>query len=127
MSLSSYSALVPMLCVAAAGIASMMAEALRAPGERMPIGPLCAIGLIGPALAPALLWGRNASSFGVVTADNFGLFVSGVIILVGLLSLAFSSPNIEREHLPGGEYYTLMLFATAGMMLMATASDLLVI
>src|SRR5262249_28113921 len=34
---------------------------------------------------------------------------------------------IDREHLPGGEYYALMLFSIAGMILMATATDLLVI
>jgi NADH-quinone oxidoreductase subunit N len=93
----------------------------------MPIGPLGAIGLAGAALASALLWDRNASSFDVVSADNFGLFVTWVLIVVGLLSLAFAAPTIERERLPGGEYYALMLFALAGMMLMATATDLLVI
>ena len=35
--------------------------------------------------------------------------------------------TIDREHLPRGEYYALLLFALAGMMLMATATDLLVI
>jgi NADH-quinone oxidoreductase subunit N len=48
-------------------------------------------------------------------------------VLVGVLSLAFSAPTVERESLPQGEYYALMLFAIAGMMLMATASDLLLI
>jgi NADH-quinone oxidoreductase subunit N len=105
----------------------MVAEAFRAPGERMAIGPLGAIGLVGAGLSCALLWNHNASSYGVVLADNFGLFVTWVLILVGLLSLAFSGPTIERQRLPMGEYYALMLFAIAGMMLMATASDLLVI
>ena len=123
----SLNAIVPMLCVTAAAIAAMVAEAFRSPGERMPIGPLGAIGLLGAALASALLWDHNASSFDVVQADNFGLFITWVLIIVGLLSLAFSAPTIEREHLPGGEYYALMLFALAGMMLMATAVDLLVI
>src|SRR5204862_1115986 len=45
----------------------------------------------------------------------------------GVLSIAISGPTIDRERLPRGEYYALMLFATAGMMLMATASDLLLI
>ncbi len=116
-----------MLCVTAAAIAAMVAEAFRSPGERMPIGPLGAIGLVGAAMASALLWDHNASSFDVVAADNFGLFVTWILIVVGLLSLAFSAPTIEREQLPGGEYYALMLFALAGMMLMATATDLLVI
>ena len=120
-------AIVPMACVAAAAIACMVAEAFRAPGERMPIGPLGVIGLGGAAVGTALLWNHNATSFGVVSADNFGLFVTWILIAVGLLSLAFSGPTIEREHLPQGEYYALMLFAVAGMMLMATASDLLVI
>jgi NADH-quinone oxidoreductase subunit N len=120
-------AIVPMACVTAAGIAAMVAESFRDPGERMPIAGLGAVGLIGAAFATMLLWNHNSSSFGVVAADNFGLFVTGTLIVLGLLSLAISGPTIDRERLPGGEYYALMLFATAGMMLMATATDLLVI
>jgi NADH-quinone oxidoreductase subunit N len=125
--LSSLNAIVPMACVTAAAIAAMTAEAFRVRGERMPIGPLGAIGLVGAALSTWLLWDREASSFGVVVADNFGLFVTGTLVVVGLLSLAISVPTLDRERLPRGEYYALMLFALAGMMLMATATDLLVI
>jgi NADH-quinone oxidoreductase subunit N len=125
--ISSLNAIVPMACVTAAGIAAMVAEAFRDPGERMPIAGLGLVGFIGAAIATVLLWNHNTSSFGVVVADNFGLFVTAILIVVGLLSLAISGPTIDRERLPAGEYYALMLFATAGMMLMATASDLLVI
>jgi len=127
MSLGAWNAIVPMACVTAAAIAAMVAEAFRAPGERMPIGPLGAIGLVGAAISSVLLWNHNASSFGVVLADNFGLFITIILVIVGLLSIAISEPTIDRERLPRGEYYSLMLFAIAGMMLMATASDLLVI
>src|SRR5262245_50991565 len=123
----SFNAIVPMLCVTAAAIAAMAAEAVRAPGERMPSGSLGAIGLAGAAAAAALLWDHNYASFGVVVADNFGLFVTGILIVVGFLSLAISGPTIDRQGLPRAEYYALMLFALAGMMLMATASDLLLI
>src|ERR1044071_2803198 len=125
--MQSFNAIVPMACVTAAGIAAMVAEAFRDPGERMPIAGLGVVGLMGAAVASALLWNHNATSFGLVAADNFGLFVTGTLIVAGLLTLALSGPTIERERLPGGEYYALMLFATAGMMLMATATDLLVI
>jgi NADH-quinone oxidoreductase subunit N len=125
--MSSFNAIVPMACVTAAGLAAMVAEAFRDPGERMPIGGLGVVGLIGAAIASWLLWDRNAVSFGVVSADNFGLFVTAILIVVGLLSLAISGPTIEREHLPGGEFYALLMFALAGMMLMATATDLLLI
>jgi NADH-quinone oxidoreductase subunit N len=125
--MQSFNAIVPMACVTAAGIAAMVAEAFRDPGERMPIGGLGVVGFVGAAIAALFLWNRNASSFDVVSADNFGLFVTGILILVGVLSLAISGPTIDREGLPRGEYYALMLFGTAGMMLMATATDLLVI
>ncbi|HKT81915.1 MAG TPA: NADH-quinone oxidoreductase subunit N [Vicinamibacterales bacterium] len=127
MNLSSISAIVPMACLVAAGIAAMIAEAFREPGEEMPIGPLGAVGLVGAIVASALLWNRNAASFGVVVADNFALFVTFVLLLTGLLSLAISGPTIVRERLPRGEYYALMLFGLAGMVLMAMATDLLVI
>jgi NADH-quinone oxidoreductase subunit N len=124
---ASLSAVVPMACVTAAAIAAMTAEAFRSPGERMPIGPLGLIGLVGAAAAAILLWDRHAASFGVVVADNFSLFVTGTLIVIGVLSLAISGPIVEQEGLPAGEYYALMLFALAGMILMAMASDLLVI
>jgi NADH-quinone oxidoreductase subunit N len=125
--IASLNAIVPMACVVAAGIAAMIAEAFTPPDERMPIAPLGAIGLTGAALASMALWDKNSSSFGLVSADNFGLFVTGILVVVGLLSLAISPPSIDREDLPRGEYYALMLFALAGMMLMATATDLIVI
>jgi len=99
--LAALSAVVPIACVVAAGIAAMVAEAFRDPGERLPIGPLGAIGLGGALVASVLLWIRGgATSFGVVAADNFGLFVTFVILIAGLLSLAISGPVIERERLP---------------------------
>ena len=125
--IQSLNAIVPMACVTAAGIAAMVAEAFRDPGERMPIAGLGVVGLVGAAIAAYFLWDHPATSFDVVVADKFGLFVTWILIIVGLLSLAISGPTIDRERLPAGEYYALMLFATAGMMLMATATDLLLI
>jgi NADH-quinone oxidoreductase subunit N len=111
----------------AAALAAMIAEAFRGPGERMPIGVLAAIGLAGAGAVSVLLWNRNVSSFGVVSADNFGLFITLVLVLVGLITVALSSQVIDRDRVPAGEYYALMLFSIAGMMLMAVATDLLVI
>jgi NADH-quinone oxidoreductase subunit N len=131
MSSSSFAAIIPILCVTAAGIAAMLAEALRKPGERMPIAGLGFVGLAGAAVTAVLLWGRHATfpspGAGVVLADNFGLFTTLVLVGVGFLTLLFSPQIVERDDLPQGEYYALTLFALAGMMLMATATDLLLI
>jgi NADH-quinone oxidoreductase subunit N len=120
-------ALVPVACVVAAAIAAMVAEAFRTPGERMPIAPLGVIGLLGSAASAYLLWSHKAESFGVVIADNYALFIIWILVIVGILSLALSVPVVERQRLPAGEYYALMLFSISGMMLMAMATDLLVI
>ena len=127
MSMDNIHAIVPLLCVVASAIAAMVAEAFRAPGERMPIAPLGVIGLVGAAASSLLLWNHRAESFGVVIADNYALFVIWTLIIIGILSLALSAPVVEREGLPSGEYYALMLFSLSGMMLMAMATDLLVI
>jgi NADH-quinone oxidoreductase subunit N len=124
---SSLLAIVPMLCVVAAGVAAMLAEALRAPGERMPIAGLGIVGLVGAGVTAGLLWDRNTTSFGVVSADNFGLFITVILAVVGILTTMVSSHVVGRDHLPAGEYYALTLFAISGMMLMATAVDLVVI
>jgi NADH-quinone oxidoreductase subunit N len=125
--MSDYQAIVPMTVVTLSAIAAMVAEAFRSPGERMPIGGLGLIGLVASAVASALLWGRDATSFGVVRADNFALFVNGVLIVVGVLTILLSGRVADADELPQGEFYALMLFAVAGMMLMASATDLLVI
>jgi len=127
MSLSSITAIVPILCVTAAGIAAMLAEAFREPGERMPISGLGLVGLAGAAISAGLLWGRHATGFGVVAADTFGLFFVMILVVIGVMTMLLSPQFVAVDELPGGEYYALTLFALAGMMLMAMATDLLLI
>jgi NADH-quinone oxidoreductase subunit N len=125
--MAEYLAVVPLVCVWFGGILAMVAEAFRSPGERMPMEGIAAGVLVTAAVTAVLLWGRSAASFGVVTADNFALFVTLVLAGVGILTVALSSQVIERDGINSGEYYALTLFAIGGMMLMATATDLLVI
>ena len=120
-------AIVPVFCVTLGGIAALMAEAFRAPGERVPIGGLAILSLVASGLASVLLWERNASSFGVLSADNFALFINLVLVVIGIFTVVFSSAVLERDRIPSGEYYALTLFAIVGMMLMASAVDLLII
>jgi NADH-quinone oxidoreductase subunit N len=125
--MSAYLAIVPIACVWFGGILAMVAEAFRSPGERMPMEGIAIGSLLTAGITGALLWNRSADSFGVVSADNFGLFVTLVLVVVGILTVALSSQVVERDGINPGEYYSLTLFAIGGMMLMATATDLLVI
>ena len=124
---SNLDAVVPLLCVMLSALAVMAAEAFRAPGEQMPLGGLGLVGLLGAGVSAIALWGRNASSFDVIVADNFSLFVTMVLVIVGILTILFSTPVVERDGLPKGEYYALVLFSITGMIMMAMANDLLVV
>jgi NADH-quinone oxidoreductase subunit N len=124
---SQFDAVIPILCVTLAGLVVLLAEAFRSRDEKMPIGGLAIIGLVGAGIASILLWDRNTESFGAVTADNFALFVNLVLVVVGILTVVFSAETVERDRLPAGEYYAVLLFAIVGMMLMGQATDLLVI
>ena len=125
--MNSMAATIPILIVVLSAIAAMLAEAIRHPGERMYIAGFGLIGLVGAAVASIFLWNTDAISFGVVRADNFALFINIILCIVGILTMLFSHEVVEREGLPAGEYYALTLFAISGMMLMAAATDLLVI
>jgi NADH-quinone oxidoreductase subunit N len=127
MDTSAFDAVIPVICVTLAGLFAMLAEAFRSKGEKMPIGGLAITGLVGAGVASVLLWNRNTSSFGVVTADNFALFVNLVLVVIGILTVLVSEPTLERDGLPAGEYYALVLFAIVGMMLMAQSVDLLLL
>ena len=124
---SNLDAIVPLLCVVLSALAVMAAEAFRSPGEDMPLGGLGLVGLLGAGASAVALWGRNATSFGVIVADNFGLFVTMVLVIVGILTIMFSGPVVARDGLPKGEYYALLLFSIGGMIMMAMANDLLVV
>src|SRR5687767_13897764 len=124
---SDLDALVPMLCITLTALATMGTEAFRGRNERLPIGWWGLIGLGGAALSTGLLWNRNVESFGVIVADNFGLFVTFILVVVGALTIMFSSQVVYRDDIPAGEYYTLVLLSIVGMIMMATATDLLVI
>ena len=124
---SSFDAVIPVLCVALAGLVILLAESFRQKNERMPIAGLPIIGLIGAGVASVFLWDRNATSFGVVTADNFALFVNLVLVGVGILTVIFAAQTLERDQVPAGEFYTLLMFSIVGMMLMVQATDLLLL
>ena len=125
--MNNMAATIPILIVVLSAIAALLAEAIRHPGERMYIAGFGLIGLVGAAVASCFLWDTDAISFGVVRADNFALFINIVLCIVGFLTMLFSHETVEREGIPAGEYYALTLFALCGMMMMAAATDLLVI
>ena len=63
----------------------------------------------------------------MVVLDGFSVLVNALLLLTGLLGVALAYGYLKRMGIERGEYYTLMLFSISGMMLMAQASDLIIV
>ena len=63
----------------------------------------------------------------MIAHDNLRLGFSFVFLLVSALTILISTVWVERENVPVGEYHALLMFATFGMMLMASGNDLVII
>ena len=63
----------------------------------------------------------------MIAHDNLRLSFSFVFLLVTAMTILVSTVWVERENVPSGEYHALLMFATFGMMLMASGNDLVVI
>ncbi len=62
---------------------------------------------------------------GMYVADGYALFFKIIFLIASGLTILISIGYAEREGIESGEYYGLILFATVGMMLMASASHLI--
>jgi NADH-quinone oxidoreductase subunit N len=67
----------------------------------------------------------GAGFFGLVQSDVFSFFFRLLIGLVSVLVILAANSYLERENLPTAEFYALLLFATAGMGVLASARELL--
>src|SRR5678815_5326330 len=72
--------------------------------------------------------GEEGTAFtDMVALDGFSTFVNALLLISGLLGVALAYGYVKRMGLERGEYYTLLLFSVTGMMLMAQATDLIVV
>ena len=66
----------------------------------------------------------GAGFYNLVRVDGFNVFLHLVIYGVAVLAVLASQDYLEREGLPQGEFFALLLFATSGMGIMAGANEL---
>ncbi len=121
----------PELIVGIAGVVVMMVDAFTARGQRWLTGSLSIVSLLAAAVASIWLWtawpAQRAAFNGMIVLDELRLSFTLIFLIVALLTILIASIWIEGEKLPAGEFHALLLFATSGMMLMASAGDLVII
>src|SRR6202165_5642251 len=87
---------------------------------------LTMIGTLGGTAASVTSAIHAGSGFGgLVQSDSFSFFFRLLVGTVAFLVVLAAGPYLERERLPFAEFYALLLFATAGMGVLASAQELL--
>ncbi len=121
--------LLPELVLAVGVMVLMMVDIGRRGqnGSQLLAGLSVVVLLLGIS-ASLLIWGRAPVEYldGAVS-DGFALSIRLVILIAGVLGVLLSRnhfPAIERQ---GGAFYSLHLLAVIGMMLMGTATNLIVL
>ena len=100
----------------------------RSEPSRPLIGWLSLAGLAVTALANGwLLTMHAAPGAAMVAVDSFRVFINFVILGSAALTLLMAQGFLDRRGINRGEFQALVLFATAGMMMMAGARDLLMV
>ncbi|MEW6054373.1 MAG: NADH-quinone oxidoreductase subunit N [Nitrospirota bacterium] len=86
------------------------------------------ISMTGVALIGLSLFGTSGETFGTMfISDSYSTFFKLIFFINVILTILISIKYIAVERMNYGEYYSLILFATIGMMIMASAGDLIVL
>ncbi|HSS19236.1 MAG TPA: NADH-quinone oxidoreductase subunit N [Pyrinomonadaceae bacterium] len=123
--------ILPETIICLAGVLVMLIDAFAKPQQRWITGGISILGLLGAAGGSVWLWQSgsigNQAFNGMVVLDELRLGFTFVFLVVSLLTILVSIAWVENEKLPAGEFHSLLLFATAGMMFMASAGDLVMV
>jgi NADH-quinone oxidoreductase subunit N len=89
---------------------------------------LAVLGLAAAGVTLALQSGQSLVGFGgMVRQDGFSVFLDALFLLSGGLAVVMAPAYLKRIGINTYEYYTLLLFSLSGMLLMASAANLIIV
>ncbi len=121
-------ALLPSLILTGTALLALVADLWMEGPDREGLGWIGLVGLAATAITALALWNTRISTLsGTIIVDRYGLFFTLLFCAASGLTLLMSMNYLEMTEIKTGDYYSLVLFSTVGMVLMATATDLIVI
>ena len=117
----------PLLTLTATGLLLILIESTKSTRTRITFG----VGIVGLAVTGVLacfhLTPEQSTFNGMLNAGGYGSYFTIIFVLAAILTFLLSRSYLERMGNSKGEYYILIVFATVGMMLMASANDLIIV
>ena len=118
----------PEIVVLITALMVMIVDLFLAKEQRGRLAWLSLVGVLAAAVVSYAIWdGSGATIQDMLVADAYALLFNLIILTAAALAILFSVEYTGRAGLARGEYYTLLLLSTAGMMLMAASINLLTI
>ena len=123
-----WSAIGPELILSVTAMVLLLFSVLLKKENRKIIPPLSLMGVLLAFGFAVSLWGKAEYAFqGMIVVDNYSLFFKIVFLVTTALTILMSIRYLQQEGFDHSEYYILVLFAAVGMMLMASAADLIIV
>lgn len=126
--MNALTAAAPLATLAAGAILVLLTDAFRPRESKAPLAVLSLLVLAVAAALAARLWGRDASAFGgMLRLDDAAIFIGGLILAAAAATVLLGWRWIERLDAAFGEFYGLLLLASAGLLIMVQTRDLLIV
>jgi NADH-quinone oxidoreductase subunit N len=121
------SLLTPEIVLALVACVVLIADlVMPASSSRQSLLSLALAGIGATMIAATTLYGRNSFGFGgMLVVDNMAVFFKLLFLLAAALVLLASETFTERIGEYTAEFYSLILFCTVGLMLMASTNELM--
>lgn len=123
-----FAAIMPEVILSVVAMALLLINVFVPSEQKAYLAYLSLAGIVVTFFSVVSGWGAPQAGFNnSVLQDNFALFFKGTFLVSAFLTILITDQYLKREDCNWGEVYPLMLFATVGMMLMASGTDLMTI
>src|SRR3989441_5310009 len=126
-----FALIAPELIVGLAAVVVMMVDAFTRRTQQSVTAVLSIVALLAAGVVSVWLWvgwnGPHEAFNGMIVLDDLRLSFTLIFLIVSTLTILISTVWVNSEKLPAGEFHSLLLFATTGMILMASGNDLVII
>jgi NADH-quinone oxidoreductase subunit N len=108
------------------GMIIMIVDPFLKPSSRRALGWIAFVGtLVALASIHVAASEKGFAYSRLISTDSFSIFVHVIVIGAAALAILGSLDYLDREGIQRGEFYALILFATAGMGILASANELI--
>ncbi|MBI1805346.1 MAG: NADH-quinone oxidoreductase subunit N [Ignavibacteria bacterium] len=127
MNISELFAVAPISTLAVFSLIVLLIETFVKESERITFW-ISVIGLILCTILSLVTIDLTGTVFrNMIFVGGLGSFFAALFSIAAVVTVILSRDYLQKEHVYFGEFYLLILFATLGMMLMASAADLIMI